>query len=102
MPHPCGWLPSLSPSTSSLLLIDIDYFKNYNDSLGHVEGDQALRQVAANIHQALVQEAIGHPGSPISRYLTASIGIGTVWVEARTTSAELVRFADEQLYGAKA
>mgnify|MGYP001819709390 CR=1 FL=1 len=30
----------------SLLLIDIDYFKKYNDFYGHQEGDQCLQQVA--------------------------------------------------------
>ena len=33
----------------SLMMIDVDYFKMYNDSFGHLEGDEALRQVAKAI-----------------------------------------------------
>ncbi|MCK1785840.1 MULTISPECIES: response regulator [Pseudomonas] len=36
----------------SLLMIDVDFFKTYNDSFGHVEGDEALRKVAAAIREA--------------------------------------------------
>lgn len=35
------------PHTSfALLMVDIDYFKNYNDTYGHLQGDQCLIQVA--------------------------------------------------------
>ena len=30
----------------SLLLVDVDYFKKYNDSMGHVMGDTALKEIA--------------------------------------------------------
>jgi diguanylate cyclase (GGDEF)-like protein len=36
-----------------VILCDIDYFKRYNDSLGHQAGDQCLTQVAQTIHAHL-------------------------------------------------
>lgn len=35
----------------SLLLVDVDYFKRYNDFYGHTEGDNALIQVANSLAQ---------------------------------------------------
>ncbi|MEL7557851.1 diguanylate cyclase [Stutzerimonas chloritidismutans] len=37
----------------SLLMIDIDYFKKYNDLYGHQQGDQCLRDVAQAIKAAV-------------------------------------------------
>jgi len=40
-------------SGTSLLFIDIDNFKNYNDQYGHQKGDQALRDVTKAIENSL-------------------------------------------------
>jgi|GEM_PF-1337506 diguanylate cyclase len=39
----------------SILMIDIDYFKNYNDQLGHLRGDELLLQVG-HLLQGLIGE----------------------------------------------
>ena len=40
-----------SKTPISLCMVDIDYFKLYNDALGHGEGDVCLQQVATTIHK---------------------------------------------------
>jgi diguanylate cyclase (GGDEF)-like protein len=50
-------------SPVSLLMIDVDHFKNYNDFYGHPEGDLCLRQVAA-----LLQTIARRPTDTAARY----------------------------------
>ncbi|MCL1059628.1 diguanylate cyclase [Shewanella gelidimarina] len=47
----------------ALLMIDIDNFKSYNDSYGHLAGDQCLIEVA----QAIA-EALHRPSDVVARY----------------------------------
>jgi diguanylate cyclase (GGDEF)-like protein len=46
------------PSPLSLLMIDIDYFKNYNDTNGHLAGDQVLKTIAMIILHSVRQTDI--------------------------------------------
>jgi len=37
----------------AIIMIDIDYFKFYNDSFGHIEGDNCLRKIAQTLNENL-------------------------------------------------
>ncbi len=47
----------------ALLMVDVDFFKNYNDTHGHPAGDDCLRAVAATI-----AASVKRPGELAARY----------------------------------
>lgn len=51
------WKNSLDQqSPLSILIIDIDKFKEYNDNYGHLEGDQVIQQIAKVIEQVALNQ----------------------------------------------
>jgi diguanylate cyclase (GGDEF)-like protein len=79
----------------SMLMIDVDHFKAYNDHCGHPQGDACLRQVAR-----LLFDTIGRPGDLVARYggeeficLLPEIGMAGALSVANKLSAAL-RHAD--------
>ncbi len=47
----------------SLIMIDIDYFKKFNDNYGHCAGDDCLRKVAITL-----SESVSRPSDLVARY----------------------------------
>ena len=52
-----------SGSSLALAMIDVDYFKKFNDAYGHVAGDACLRQIAQAIAGCMKR-----PGDLVARY----------------------------------
>ena len=70
----------------SLVIVDIDYFKQYNDHYGHVQGDECLRRVAQ-----VLDTAASHPG-----HLCARLGGEEFVLLLPATDAEGARIKAER------
>jgi diguanylate cyclase (GGDEF)-like protein len=131
---------SRSNSPLSLAVIDVDYFKAYNDHLGHAEGDLVLRQIgqavnrlarrpgdlaaryggeefvlllpstnahganqiAEEILEAVIALQLIHPASPVSKWVTVSVGGHTTIPNGAEVNPDFFKTADAALYLAKA
>jgi diguanylate cyclase (GGDEF)-like protein len=73
----------------SLLLVDIDLFKQYNDLYGHLAGDTCLRDIAT-----VLQEAVQRPSDLLARYGGEEFVLilpGTSLAGAREVAARLCK-----------
>ena len=79
----------------SVLALDIDHFKRYNDLYGHAEGDGALRRFAGAVRSALlhVDDVLARPGGEeFTVFLPATDHAQALQVGARV--CQRVRDAD--------
>lgn len=126
-------------SPIALVLLDIDYFKRFNDFYGHMEGDKCLVKVGRTLKSSLSHSngmlaryggeefivllagadkenviktanmlrqkiedlKIPHEKSPVSNYVTVSIGCTFMIPELNSSYKDLFNIADKALYQAK-
>ena len=79
----------------SLLLMDIDNFKLYNDTYGHLAGDDCLKLISGAIHDTIKRES-----DFIARYGGEEFVIVLFGVEAKM-AAELAENIREHIFGLK-
>lgn len=76
----------------SLLMIDIDHFKQYNDYYGHLKGDNCIKRVAAALEQQATQS-----GGVVCRYGGEEFAI----LLPQTPLGEAIKLAEECLIAIK-
>ncbi|MCX6641038.1 MAG: GGDEF domain-containing protein [bacterium] len=83
----------------SLILIDIDYFKHYNDTNGHLAGDRVLMKVAKTIRASVREmDLVARWGGEEFALLLPEISLenGMIVAEKIRREVEVQRFANEQ------
>jgi diguanylate cyclase (GGDEF)-like protein len=84
-----------APAACAVLIVDIDHFKSYNDSFGHVDGDACLVEVAR------VLQAHARPDTDLVARLGGeefAIVVGDLSYEQAATVCEDIRGAVERLH----
>ena len=79
----------------SLIVADVDFFKKYNDALGHAAGDRVLQEVAATLRQAARR-----PGDLVARYGGEEFVL--LLPETNATGAQALAEGVQQLLHSKA
>jgi diguanylate cyclase (GGDEF)-like protein len=76
-------------SQISLLLLDLDYFKRFNDQYGHLAGDDCLRAVAAAVRGAVrtTDRVARYGGEEITVILPSTSSAGAVGAAEKVRSA---------------
>jgi len=134
------WQRATRDHTSvALLMLDVDFFKRFNDTRGHQAGDECLRRVAAVlagrvkrssdlaaryggeefavvlsgaevegalsvahwIRAEIEAQQIPHGGSPVSEFVTVSIGVAVMAPPGPGSAELLIAAADAALSSAK-
>lgn len=120
----------VSNSPLTILMIDIDHFKAYNDRYGHLRGDGLLEKLGAYLRVSVPMGAraaryggeeflvllpdmaaeqgvavaemlrTGFQENVVPEHVTLSLGVAAWWRDGRT-AAELIDAADRALYEAK-
>lgn len=83
-----------SKTSLSLIMLDVDYFKQYNDTYGHQAGDQCLQKVAQ-----VLESVVQRPRDLVARYGGEEFAIilPETDVEGATLVAEQIRRSIEEL-----
>jgi diguanylate cyclase (GGDEF)-like protein len=83
----------------SLIIVDIDYFKQYNDTNGHLAGDKVLRKVAQTIRNCVREmDLVARYGGEEFALLLPEINVenGMIVAEKIRREVETQRFANER------
>jgi diguanylate cyclase (GGDEF)-like protein len=87
------WLRAIrNKSNISFVLIDIDFFKLYNDGYGHLMGDECLKKVAATL-----REIPSRPTDLVARYGGEEFALVLAETRKAQTVAEQCRRLVEEL-----